>query len=432
MRMLAEHLPAGSVLARDQHGHVRINLGAEDGVKVGDQFIVVRGDYIKEREEVIYRKISKIEITEAEHRLSHGKEKGRPTQMGDRILRVYKPVLNPEAERKQKRMWTWSKYLIGGLLLLGAITMIKGRDRSSPPTGVRAFLVQQAPGDAPVIRVKVPSPKIPQPWEIFLHVIHRREGVAWFNPTAETIIDVIQAPKLYNYDDDPAPRLDVSFDFERQFMDEENEQDTYTVDGTYNDFALLPGTTYFYRLWFVTDPDFPPGTQTPEITSQGVGANRIRRTRQQEPGDAEFNPDRPDVVSQASKPVGPVTYILPPTPIGPPDGDTNQTTTEVTFSWQPSDGATDYRVDIFPGTDPGTMGNPIFQSPAIQPASNLNVVSWTLKGKNLQAGEDFYWRVGARKRGEASPVVDSIPNAGPYVYSRIRRFTTAIAPPPPP
>ncbi len=48
---------------------------------------------------------------------------------------------------------------------------------------------------------------------------------------------------------------------------------------------------------------------------------------------------------------------------------------------------------------------------------------------NFAPNSRFYWRVGARREGEATPMMGGLEG---WLFSETRTFTTAVAPPPPP
>jgi len=467
-KMLASRLPIGKILARDIHGEIRINLGAEDAVNAGDRFIVTRPDYIPGHHKLVQRKISELEVFETESRLSHAHERGRQCQMGDRVVRIYKPVYDLESVRKERRKSKALIWAIGGVLLLATINLALGPTGRSAPTGATAYLAQTAPGAPPVIRLHIPRGAIPDASHIWVYVVHRslipqggQYGAAWFNPTAETAIDVEENPRIEYYDDDAVDRV-IEVDLTRRFITPGTggggggggggTEETFAITGTINHRALQDGVTYFYRLQRVTDPNFLPGENPPEGTTgtQGVASRGFGRTpgkglagisglgealfgRQAVPvvfAPATLTADRQDVMSEPSRPIGPVTYLQPPLQLAPDDEDKNQTTTNIRFTWYPSPGANEYRVDIFPANDPGTLGNPIFMSPPIvSNATGNKVIPFALQGVNLERGKRFYWRIGARKRDELSPICDALPNAKGYLWSTIRWFETAISPP---
>ncbi len=292
-----------------------------------------------------------------------------------------------------------------------------------PATGPSGpYLAQIAPGAVPSIRVGVATPSIPSPSETFAFLIYRCAGQAFFSTTPATLIEIVQAQRLPAYDDGPAQRLGLTFNGRRSFIGPGGTPDTYTVTATYNDPALLPGTTYYYRIRRLTDPQFGPGVNPPDVAGLQAPA-------------ASLNISRSDVLSQPSAPLGPVTYFLPPTPLSPPDGATGLQTTCVTFRWNRTSatggrGADEYVIEVFPSNDPGTLGNPLFRSPTLMPVGAGSSMTWDLTGVALGPGARFYWRVGARRRGEAYPRVDTLPGASGYLWSTVRSFQTGLAPPP--
>ena len=313
---------------------------------------------------------------------------------------------------------------------LAALAIGCGGDTSSgpgpapPPAGPAGpYLAQIVPGAAPSIRLSIATPSIPSPSQVFGFLIFRAEGQAYFNPTADRLIDVVEANRLPAYDDDPVPRFGVTYSGTRNFIGPGGTLDSYTVTATYNDPALQVGSTYYYRVQRLIDP-------RSTVVPASLPASWSLQA-------ATLDISRSDVLSQPSAPLGPVTYFGPPTQVSPADGAQGIQLTNVRFRWnRPSVGGgrgpDEYVVDIFGANDPGTLGNPLYRSPPLTPVGTGGQMTWDLTGVQLQQAARFYWRVGARRRGEAYPRTDTLSGALPYLWSDIRGFETGIAPPPTP
>jgi hypothetical protein len=146
------------------------------------------------------------------------------------------------------------------------------------------------------------------------------------------------------------------------------------------------------------------------------------------------------MISQPSNLAGPVTYIKPcqtfphtmlQNPLGP-----------INFEWTPTLGADEYMLEVFPVTDPGGTGAPVFRRTGIRSTSSGNVIlPWTPASGDLQVDSVYFWRVGARNSLEATdrPKGQGIPRVGlgqsairGYVLSRMLSFQTVPIIPPPP
>ena len=100
----------------------------------------------------------------------------------------------------------------------------------------------------------------------------------------------------------------------------------------------------------------------------------------------------------------------------------------ITFSWSSTLGANEYVLQVFTATDPDGERNPRYQE--IVRHDFGGTISRTITD-SFSPGQRFYWRVGGRRSGEAQPVNGMLAQRG-WLFSPMRTFVTAQAPPPPP
>jgi hypothetical protein len=191
------------------------------------------------------------------------------------------------------------------------------------------------------------------------------------------------------------------------------EEETGSIELEYDHPALNPGVRYYHRVQRIVEPVGRAGSGSPLIQSAQV---------------AQIDIDPWDALSEGSQPTPGVTYISPPVQQSPADGVPNQSTTAITFVWVASQGANEYVLQVFPEDDPSGQRNPRYQVTLRRDFGGT--MSHTFEDA-FAAGDRFYWRVGARRAGEAQPVNEMLLQRG-WLYSSIRSFTTAQAPPPPP
>lgn len=172
----------------------------------------------------------------------------------------------------------------------------------------------------------------------------------------------------------------------------------------------------------MTDPEFRAGSGAP-ITAAQLRAKQVTLVT------PTIDVDPPESLSEGSAPTNAVTYFSPPVLQSPDDGAQNQSTSSITFAWDATLGANEYLLQVFPEDDPDGLRNPVYQGPP-QRQPTAGTMRWTIEA-NLAPNTRFYWRVGARRSGEAEPVV-GLGNQTGWLFSQIRSFKTAIAPPPPP
>ncbi|MBD3291377.1 MAG: hypothetical protein GF393_00525 [Armatimonadia bacterium] len=306
--------------------------------------------------------------------------------------------------------------IIVGALLAGC----GGSDTQTAPAtqGDWAYLHQQAPGDAPTIRLNLQDPSVPLDDQIFAWRFYRSAGQRYFSLTAANLVDAIFESRLPGglWDDSPQASGLVEVDREFQWITPGGEQDTGSIDLEYSHPALNAGVTYYHRVQRVIEPPSRAGSGAP--IAQQVGTSQVPL----------ISIDPSNALSQGSQPTAGVTYLTPPVLQTPSNGAFNQSTVSITFTWSTTVGANEYVLQVFPADDPNGQRNPRYQITLRQDFGGTMNHTFT---DNFEPGARFYWRVGARRAGEAQPVNELLLQRG-WLHSSMRTFTTAQAPPPPP
>ncbi|MGQ9733198.1 MAG: hypothetical protein ACUVX8_18225, partial [Candidatus Zipacnadales bacterium] len=431
--MLASRIPRGTVEAVLPSGTCEINIGSQDGVRPGMKMVVMRPVYIKDLEMVTLRKIGRVEISTTQPDISYADPlRNVAPRTGDYVLRVYEPeLLRLEAAAKQQR----TKFLWGAAalaLLVGLAGVATGTNETTAPPTPISYLHQNAMGDTPVIRIEFAQ--LDKAWG---HLLFRGHS-AGFPADAPYLVEVVAGPgtpqRIKIIDDTPQAIAQQDRTITVSFRDEEGDPTTEDVDCTWTHPALVPGEAYFHKVRRVTEPAFPPGTNPP--LSQTGGTDNVF---QDPTNQIDVGGDWP-MLSDATKAVGPVTYILPPQLIAPAPNASSQDTTAITFEWQPTTGADEYMVEVFDSSDPSGLRQPIFHREGIHPRGVATLSeTWRPAAGDLEPLSIYYWRVGARKSTELSSRKQGYPRVGAgsneligWVLSEVRSFETADIPPPPP
>lgn len=292
-----------------------------------------------------------------------------------------------------------------------------GDDTDSAPEqdGHWAYLAQAQPGDAPVIRLQLQNPSVPLDDQIFAWLFYRSAGQRYFSLTADALVDAVFESQLPAglWDDSPQARGLVQVSREFTWIGPTGEEETGSIDLEYDDPALQPGTRYYHRVQRVVEPMSRAGSGAPIMQSAQA---------------ASIDIDPWNALSEGSQPTDGVTYFTPPVLQAPSDGAVNQSHRELTFTWSTTVGANEYVLQVFPSDDPSGLRNPRYQVTLRQETGG--VMNHTFED-DLAGGTRFYWRVGARRTGEAMPVNQMLLQRG-WLFSSMRTFTTAQAPPNPP
>jgi len=407
--------PRGNVDIVDQSNEVIVNLGARDGIEIGVEMLVVRGIWNAAQDVMTLRKIGRIEVKEVEVNMCRCRSiSGSVPRTGDKTYVMYRPTQRIQVAERKSRMKKYARWGVGVALLFAIWNTATGNDNQSPP-GVNAFLAQATPGSEPRIGVAPRTGNTPDSGKVFGWLVFRGENQGF---TAQVdnnnhLVAAVQGAKLANFEDDPSLSVDIAFDMEFTFLDEEGEQEDGDVSITYNHLPLTAGRTYYYKLRRIVDP--------------GRVRIPIADTNQApEPVDVDFDIDPEDSLGEASPPAGPITYFFPPQPEEPSNGNTtvDPRAGQTTFRWQPSVGADQYRVFIYNNAQ--AVGGPIKASGIISGTAADSTLQWTMN-TTLQPDADYFWFVAARRSGERMPLVRS--NGVKWVLSEPYRFRTILTPP---
>lgn len=427
-QMLAKRVRRGHVDLITDRGEVNINLGIGDGVNVGSEFLVMRPTWSSDLERTIMRRIGTIVMGEVHAHMAWGRVvEGATPQTGDRVYKLHvPPVRQKEIARSASRKNT-GQILAAVGILLGIYNAGTGAT-SATPSALTGNLSQATFGDPPtvVLQVQTSNTEIERTrgW-----VIYRAANNPYFPTQPVYIIDVIEGRKLpqNRYSDDPNAAYAVEGEFTYDYPGEEGEREDADVEYSYNHWPMTIGSKYYYCVRRVIEPLMPPGFNPPIATQQVFEPI-------EEPEltiDVEYG----EPLSTPSNHLGPITYFTPPQLSSPAHGAPNQELTNVRFTWQVSEGADLYRVELYDYRDPFGRGNPYWVSPEMRVSAGQREMSYTFSapsaGDGLIPASAYYWRVGARASGDAAkPICRDLGREG-YLYSAMREFQTVMGPPAP-
>lgn len=423
-KMLSASVRRGSVDLVDDQGNINLNLGTDDGLQIGSELLVMRPTWQPDVEQVVMRRVGVISIADVEANMSTARAiEGSIPTTGDRVYRIYKPVSVIQAEAKSRKIKSTGQIIAGLLLLAGIISTAIGPNTTTPSGLNSCFLLQQAPGVNPAVRLNFRTPTVSRD-ATHGFLIFRAANNPDFPAVARYLIDMIPGYTTL-YSDDPFENS-VTVDEEITFQFKDNTSGTAgsltdgSVTATFIHPAQIPGTRYFYRIRRISDPLAPAGSNPPISTgtAQAAVVPVITPT--------------PDwrIITEASNACGPVTFFTVPIQSTPANGAVNQPTSNITFSWQTTTGANEYIVEVFPSTDPDGLNLPVLQS-ALLRSTNSTVMSTVIAGP-FNPSATYYWRVGARQSSDPEKPVNAQTGRQGFLYSAIRAFTTATSPPPPP
>lgn len=306
----------------------------------------------------------------------------------------------------------------------------EGAGRRVAPAGTTG-LAQNAPGSDPVIRVvNILGRPVPDPSrEIKGYIVFRGEG-AWINTDdPDAIVHVSGDPHFAAWDDDMTSRAGIVAQKQWDYIGRNGQQAQASYTITYNHRPLQPGHTYFYRLRRIVSPYEP---QVP--TAQVLSLRRPAHSSQAGTWPAatwQFQPNMDAVLSGASDPIGPVTYVLPAIPSFPRDGSATVNPREIAFEWRlqtpPTAGAGARNARYVLLVYREGASQPIFVSQPLRPTST--VMTLTVRdpeGHVFKPDTAYVWVVGHYVEGEARPLT-----ATGFVLSRRSYFRTVAAPPSP-
>ncbi len=432
--MLSTRVRRGTVEMVLPSGVCEIGLGSQDGVKRGMKMVVMRPIYIRDLEKVAMRKLGRIDVGEVQADICYAHaQTGVAPRTGDYALRVYEPLTQVNIARKKSDRTQLVAGAVALALLASFVAIGTGGNISTQAPVPISYIHQSAMGSTPVIRVEFTNNV--KAWG---HLLFRGHS-AGFPADAPYLVEVSSGlggeQSIKIIDDVPTAAASRDVTITINFRDEDGDPDTEDVDLTFSHPALVPGTTYFHAVRKVTEPNYPVGANPP--LSQTGGVDGVT----QDPTNAIAAGSQFPMVSEATKVVGPVTYVLAAQLVSPPDNAPPQNTNSLTFEWNPTTGADEYMVEVFPASDPNGLQQPIFRRQGIRPRGAASLTeTWTPATGDLQANTFYHWRVGARRSVElgGGKAGQGIPRVGfgsneitGYVLSSMRSFLTAPIPPQP-
>ena len=424
-QMRAGRTPVGYVTSVNDAGTASVDLGSEEGVQTGVEMLLMRPTWNKDLGEMMMIRVGKVGVKDALADMCYAKPlRGASRAMvGDRAYALYKPPVRAAAEGRSRGIKKTTTMAAALALLFGVVAVASGDHVSGPPAVANAHLFQQSPGDEAVIRLHVKDSWVPLTDQVHGWLFFRAAGTPNLMLSPENLVGVVSEARLPGnvWDDYAAVVAALTVTYGFQYFDEAGEIQDGDVDIEYNHPGLTPGSTYYYRVQRVTDPEYQAGTGAP-ITQQV-------RTSQQVFVTPTIDVDPPESLSEGSAPTNPVTYFSPVVLQSPEDGAQNQSTSSITFTWNTALGANEYLLQVFPEDDPDGLRNVEYQSPVLR-QETAGAMHYTISA-SFAPNTRFYWRVGTRQSGEVVPVV-GLGNLSGWLYSSMRSLTTAVAPPPPP
>lgn len=429
----------GAVLMVDElRQEVLINIGRLNGISVGDELVVLRNIFDREKNVLLpNQRIGRLKVIKASQSDSECaiQEQVLGVKTNDKVMKVFKMPSEPLAaggfRALRRKPTTLGKRLtsfilpVASLLLVGTIANKRGT--KAPGIG-EAFLYQERPGQDPVIRITWKRDWTPHITRIFGWCIYRANFANFPTvpgnnpPSGPGLIEVLDDHNATSYDDTNQDYVRQDVTITVTYLDEAGDEETSDYTATYNHPAVVPGETYYYKVRRINPP-----TTFPTV----VGGTGSRQVTWVDPTED----DADGVRSDPSRPIGPVTYIQPP--VLDPLGSGDQSPTSIEFSWDAAPGATEYVLEIH-ARDPLLGGAPLFRSQPITRSSGQGKISYRYDIKQpgfvaLQPDTDYYWRVGARN-GHPREVRPRSPmaNSNGYIFTEGLRFHTASEPPWPP
>ncbi len=410
IQMLRSRVPRGNVDLVDEQGRVTLNRGRDQGIEPGMRMLVKRPEWRPDAEQVAMRQVGVIEVDRVlpsfsvAHTIS-----GQSPRTGDKVYAMYTP---PEIvrQREHARHTTRSLRLVfAGALLLG-LWGIGGHPgpEASPKADVQLF--QSRSGAEPYVRVNI----LRKAKKTFDLLFYRGEspGFVAEADSRNYLVGAVSGPVKF-FEDTPERQVGLTFTDTFEFFDRDGSLTEGTVDITYNHLELTPGDTYYYKIRGVVDP----------LRVQIPIAQQVLE-------DVAFAVDPADALTDASAPAGPITYFQPAIQSLPVNSSTTVNPQDVTFEWQPSVGASDYRVFVY---DNANLNEPaVYQGPIIawtgQTVMRYRVTDYTFRGDQI-----YYWVVGNRVAGEPAPLVQVAGREkSGWILSSVRNFRTVSMPPPGP
>lgn len=426
--MLASRVRRGNVDIITDRAEVNVNLGFGDGMTVGAELLVMRPTWSSDLEVTVMRRVGVIRVNEVLTNMSWAKViDGQTPQTGDKTYRLYKGPQRADKEARSKQVKGVTQTLAAVALLLGIYAIGTGTTTGSE-SSLTGNLSQAACGVDPtvVLRTRTDATELERThgW-----IIYRDANNPYFPTTATRMIDVIEARRLPSdtYSDDPyLTEYIEDFEFTYTYLAEEGEPEDADVTASWNHLPMIIASKYYYVVRRIIEPLQSPGYNPPVATDQA-----------EEPVEAnlEIEVETGEPLSDPSDHFGPVTFYTPAQLSSPARSAPSQYVDNVTFTWQVSNGADIYRVELYPSTDPDGRGNPAWVSGEVRSSSGDTVLSAAFTTASTSGALDYdaqyYWRVGCRASGDATQPVNRDLNSTGWLYSEMRSFYTQIEPPGP-
>lgn len=425
----------GAVLMVDElRQEVLVNIGRLNGLEVGDELLVLRNLFDREKNLLLPNqrigrlKVIRVSQTDADCAI---REQLLGVKTNDKVIRAFKmpaePLAAGEFRARPRKPATLgrklSSYLlpVASLILVGTIANKRG---TKAPGAGEAFLYQERPGMDPVIRVTWKREWTPHITRIFGWCIYRANFANFPTvpgnnpPSGPGLIDVLDDHNATSYDDTPQDYVRQGVTITVTYLDETGDETTSDYTADYNHPAVVPGETYYYKIRRINPPSTFPTV---------VGGTGSRQVTWVDPTED----DADGVRSDPSRPIGPVTYLIPPVLTSPLRGG-DLSPKEIEFKWNATPGATEYVLEIH-ARDPLLGGAPLFRSQPITRSSGQGEITYLYNVKQpgfvaLQSDTDYWWRVGARN----SHPKEARPQPLGYIFSDRIQFHTASEPPVPP
>ncbi len=408
-QLASQEIRDGTVLsARD--GVALLNIGAQDGVKVGMEMIVLRQGV----------KVGRLVVRSTTNRDSEAsiKEDLRGITSEDKARVVYSPAAvtagGASVARSGGKRISVGKiitYALGVAALAYALKMVKSKDQKNvPATGVRACAALDGTGQ-PAVRVTWGRPSTPTAPHLVGFVIYRSTTQHGFYEPVGAVL----GPYETQFWDSTLART-----FQKPTVGDTVDNLVEPVPTEDQDaIGIQPGVTYSYRVSRVFWREVPQ-------TDSGSGQTGTT--------DSEFIL----VESDQSEPTGPATALARPRLQSPADGETVNPSS-ILFRWFSVGGGDQYTLQVSdtPSFDPArTFSSPDGDSRMALPggADNQTMsatfnISAMFPATDPQTGQstvrNLFWRVGVRHRG------DSEAPLGGWVFSDAERMSTQELPPPP-
>lgn len=440
-QMQVHRVRRGFVESIDDQGLIHLNLGVADGLRVGDELVIMRGIWERELEKTELHKIGVMRITQIDADRSGGTSvSGMPPRTGDRAYVLYQPATAMAAIERGHKITRASRVLAAIALGVGIVAVAMGGN----PSGVQGNLsapggeceptsTVQTSGLLGAVQVDVfQNGNVPDPSQVHGYIIYRGTSQFLDVSNADNIVEVMDQSYPGSWTDDQTDTADIEFNKSWSYVNGSGSSSSTTAsaDIVYNHHALIPGNTYYYRVRRIVSPYV---VQLP-ISNSGSGSGTT--TASVHPAQVTFattsqtyTPDETSVLSEPSGPLGPVTVIDPVVPVEPLNGSTTINPQQITFSWNlgtpPSVGNASSARYVLVVYNASNLNTPIYEStPQVPTSTTMTVNVQDPNGTIFTGGTSYVWEVGHYVQGEARAK-----NTLGLVMSRQFTFTTVNMPP---